>query len=71
MSATTQPRQTLTRDAWTRMASEASPSLLALWADTREVYALLRDGDTPLLFNGRGDQELLENLMIQVGGQQL
>jgi len=49
MSAATQPRQTLTRDAWTRMASEASPSLLALWADTREVYALLSDGDTPLL----------------------
>ena len=49
MSATTQPRQTLTHDAWARMASEASPSLLALWADTREVYALLRDCDAPLL----------------------
>jgi Ni,Fe-hydrogenase III large subunit len=31
------------------MASEAAPPLLALWADSREVYALLRDGDPPLL----------------------
>ena len=31
------------------MASETSPPLLALWADTREVYALLRDGEAPLL----------------------
>jgi Ni,Fe-hydrogenase III large subunit len=49
MSAATQPRQALTRDAWSHMASEPSPPLLALWADTREVYALLRDGDAPLL----------------------
>ena len=31
------------------MASEMSPPLLALWADTREVYALLHEGDAPLL----------------------
>jgi Ni,Fe-hydrogenase III large subunit len=49
MSATTQPRRVLTRDEWTRLAGEASPPLLALWADTREVYALLRDGTAPLL----------------------
>ena len=44
-----QPRRALTRDEWTRMAGEPSPPLLALWADTREVYALLRDGTAPLL----------------------
>ena len=49
MSATMQPRRALTRDEWTRMAGEPSPPLLALWADTREVYALLRDGTAPLL----------------------
>ena len=49
MSATMQPRRVLSRDEWTRMAGEASPPLLALWADTREVYALLRGGATPLL----------------------
>ncbi len=49
MSATTQPRRVLSRDEWTRMAGEASPPLLALWADTREVCALLRDGAAPLL----------------------
>jgi Ni,Fe-hydrogenase III large subunit len=49
MSGTMQPRQVLTGDAWTRMAGEPSPPLLALWADTREVYALLRDGVAPLL----------------------
>ena len=49
MSATMQPRRALTRDEWTRMAGEPSPPLLALWADTREVYALLRDGAAPLL----------------------
>ena len=31
------------------MTSEMSPPLLALWADTREVYALLREGDAPRL----------------------
>jgi Ni,Fe-hydrogenase III large subunit len=40
------------------MANESSPPLLALWADSREVYALLRDGDPPLLvsmeLNGSG-----------------
>ena len=44
-----QPRRALTRDEWTRIAGEPSPPLLALWADTREVYALLRDGAAPLL----------------------
>jgi Ni,Fe-hydrogenase III large subunit len=44
-----QPRRALTRDEWTRVADEPSPPLLALWADTREVYALLRDGAAPLL----------------------
>jgi Ni,Fe-hydrogenase III large subunit len=49
MSGTMQPREVLTSDAWTRMASDPSPPLLALWADTREVYALLHDGVAPLL----------------------
>ncbi|HEY2620897.1 MAG TPA: NADH-quinone oxidoreductase subunit C, partial [Acetobacteraceae bacterium] len=44
-----QPRQVLTGDGWTRMAGEPSPPLLGLWADTREVYALLRDRVGPLL----------------------
>ena len=56
MSAAMQPRRALTRDEWTRMAGEPSPPLLALWADTREVYALLRDGDRAAagLDRGRG-----------------
>lgn len=41
-------RHVLTREAWTRMAAEPSPPLLALWADTRDAYALLRDGGVPL-----------------------
>ncbi len=49
MSVAPTPRQALTHDAWTEMASASSPPLLALWADTREVYALLRDGDAALL----------------------
>lgn len=44
-----QPRRALTRDEWARMASEPSPPLLALWADTHDVYALLRSGDVSLL----------------------
>jgi Ni,Fe-hydrogenase III large subunit len=42
MSASAAPRRSLTREAWARMAADAHPPLLALWADTREVYALLR-----------------------------
>jgi Ni,Fe-hydrogenase III large subunit len=49
MSLAPPPRRPLTHDAWTEMASASSPPLLALWADTREVYALLRDGDAALL----------------------
>jgi Ni,Fe-hydrogenase III large subunit len=49
MSATMQPRQALSRDAWSHLVGQPSPPLLALWADTREVYALLRDGDAALL----------------------
>ena len=49
MSSATPLRQALTRDAWARMAEGSAPPLLGLWADTREVYALLRDGDAPLL----------------------
>jgi Ni,Fe-hydrogenase III large subunit len=44
MSVVMPQRQALTRTEWARMASQSSPPLLALWADTREVYALLRDG---------------------------
>jgi Ni,Fe-hydrogenase III large subunit len=49
MTAAVPPREVLTHDAWTRTVAEPSPPLLALWADTREVYALLRNGDAPLL----------------------
>jgi Ni,Fe-hydrogenase III large subunit len=42
-------RQVLTRDDWTRMASELSPPLIALWGDTRTVFALLRQPDGVLL----------------------
>jgi Ni,Fe-hydrogenase III large subunit len=49
MTANAPPRQSLTREAWVRMAADANPPLLALWADTREVYALLRQEDGALL----------------------
>jgi Ni,Fe-hydrogenase III large subunit len=49
MSVAMRPRRRLSYDAWSRMAGEASPPLLALWADSREIYALLRDCDSPLL----------------------
>ena len=55
MSLTVSPRRGLTREEWARLASEMSPPLLALWADTREVYALLRDGDAPLLVSTEVD----------------
>ena len=42
-------REPLSRNAWTRMAGEAAPPLLALWADSREVYALLRAESGPKL----------------------
>jgi Ni,Fe-hydrogenase III large subunit len=58
MSVTTQQRRTLTQDEWERMASEASPPLLALWADTRAVYALLRDGEAPLLVSTEVEDSL-------------
>ncbi len=38
-------RQALTRDDWAQMARELSPPLVALWGDTRTVYALLRQPD--------------------------
>ncbi len=43
------PRQVLTRDAWAQMAANPDPPLIALWADTREVHALLRSDDRVLL----------------------
>ncbi len=49
MSGEAQPRRVLSRDEWERLASDSSPPLLALWADSREVFALLRGGDAPLL----------------------
>jgi Ni,Fe-hydrogenase III large subunit len=45
MSVTPPLRAELTREAWARMAAEPAPPLLALWADTRDVYALLHGGD--------------------------
>lgn len=38
-------RQILTRDEWARMAANMDPPLIALWADTQEVHALLRIDD--------------------------
>ncbi len=49
VAGTHPPRRGLTRDEWAQMANASSPPLLALWADTREVYALLHDTDVPLL----------------------
>jgi Ni,Fe-hydrogenase III large subunit len=43
------PRQVLTREDWTLLAREPVPALHALWADTTQVYALLRDDDGLLL----------------------
>jgi Ni,Fe-hydrogenase III large subunit len=42
-------RQVLTSDEWARMASESSSPLIALWGDTRTVYALLREQHGVLL----------------------
>ena len=44
-----QRRQVLTRDEWAQFATMSSPPLIALWGDTRAVYALLRQPDAPLL----------------------
>lgn len=41
-------REVLAREDWSRLASDPAPPLLALWADTTQVYALLR-GEQPLL----------------------
>jgi Ni,Fe-hydrogenase III large subunit len=49
MSSASRQRRPLTREAWSQMASEPSPPLSALWADTREVYALLRGVEGPFL----------------------
>jgi Ni,Fe-hydrogenase III large subunit len=49
MSDTGPLRQVLTREAWQAMAAEADPPLLALWADTQEVHALLQPDDGVLL----------------------
>ncbi|HEX4172083.1 MAG TPA: nickel-dependent hydrogenase large subunit [Acetobacteraceae bacterium] len=49
MSDNIPPRQVLTRDVWAQMAANPDPPLVALWADTRVVYALLRQDDRVLL----------------------
>ena len=45
----TRPRQTLSHEEWTAMANDGASPLVALWGDTREIYALLRHDDAPLL----------------------
>ena len=42
MSDNAPTRQVLTREAWARMAADPNLSLLALWADSQQVHALLR-----------------------------
>jgi Ni,Fe-hydrogenase III large subunit len=42
-------RQVWTHGEWARMASESSPPLVALWGDTRTVYALLHQQEGVLL----------------------
>lgn len=37
------PRHALPQEDWVRLAGEPGRTLLALWADTTQVYALLRD----------------------------
>lgn len=42
-------RRALTQDEWASLANDPVPQLLALWADTRDVYALMREeGPDPL-----------------------
>ena len=35
-------RQVLTRAEWVQVANDPTPPLVGLWADTRNIYALLR-----------------------------
>jgi len=42
-------RQVWTHGEWAQMASESSPPLVALWGDTRTVYALLHQQEGVLL----------------------
>lgn len=49
MSVTIPSRQLLSREGWALMAVDPAPPLLAMWADTREVYALLMSSDMPVL----------------------
>lgn len=50
MSGPVVQRQMLDHEAWQQLADAPDPPLLALWADTREIHALLHDGAAaPLL----------------------
>ena len=44
-------RHHLSNGEWRRMASEPEPEVLALWADTRSVYALFRGDAEPSLLS--------------------
>ncbi len=44
------PRHALTQEEWAQIAGAPAPPLLALWADAREVYALLREPGAEPLF---------------------
>ena len=81
MSDAPQPRQALTRAEWAGMAASAEPPLLALWADAREVYALLHgdgqpslvsteveDGSYPALSSARPAAALFERMVHDLWG---
>ena len=44
------PRHAVSQEDWVRLASEPGRTLLALWADTTQVYALLRDPGGQVVF---------------------
>jgi Ni,Fe-hydrogenase III large subunit len=48
------PRHALLADEWAAVGRDRSRALVALWADTSQVYALLRDASDGILFVSAG-----------------
>ena len=74
-------RQVLTRAEWVQMANDPAPPVVGLWADTRNVYALLRqengirllstpveDGGYPALSPGRPLAAWFERMVHDLWG---
>jgi hypothetical protein len=51
------PRHSLLSDEWAAIGRDPSRAVLALWADTSQVYALLRDASNEILFVSTGVTE--------------